>query len=121
MKGPKPLIEEHYHIQELIERQEKRSAERTYFQEKQKLGAERIKEIQEAKMMVAAEFLCLKCGDEFRGVAVRQVELPFNDVEIEFLKALAFKGTKGESAKSPSTKTVEAQSINLLSMHRTEL
>lgn len=41
-----------------------------------------------------------------------KVELPFNDVEIEFLKALAFKGTKGESAKSPSTKTVEAQSIN---------
>jgi hypothetical protein len=41
-----------------------------------------------------------------------KVELPFNDVEIEFLKALAFKGTKGESAKSPSTKTVEAQSIS---------
>lgn len=41
-----------------------------------------------------------------------KVELPFNDVEIEFLKALAFKGTKGESAKSPSTKTVEAQSMN---------
>lgn len=36
-----------------------------------------------------------------------KVEMPFNDVEIEFIKALAFKGTKGESANS-STRTVEA-------------
>lgn len=43
-----------------------------------------------------------------------KVELPFNDTEIDFLKALAFKGTKGESAKSPSTKMIESQSINTI-------
>lgn len=38
-----------------------------------------------------------------------KVELPFNEVEIDFIKALAFKGTKGESANAP-TKSVEAMS-----------
>jgi len=89
---PKPLIEEHYHIQELIERQEKRSSERTYFQEKQKQGAERIKEIQDARPMAQAEFLCLKCGQEFKGVAVRQIELPFNGPPIAYYKHKCDKG-----------------------------
>ena len=36
-----------------------------------------------------------------------RVELPFNEVEIDFIKALAFKGTKGESAHS-TVKSVDA-------------
>jgi hypothetical protein len=91
-KGPKPLIEEHYHIQELIERQEKRSAERTYFQEKVKLGEERIKEIADAKVQAQADFLCRKCGQEFKGVAVRQVEVPFNGPPIAYYKHKCDKG-----------------------------
>ena len=34
------------------------------------------------------------------------VESPFNDVEIEFLKALSYKGTKGASASAPNKKMV---------------
>lgn len=90
--SPKPLIEEHYHIQELIERQNKRSEERTYFQEKIKIGEERIKEISDAKLMAQADFLCLKCGDEFKGVAVRQVEVPFNGPPIAYYKHKCDKG-----------------------------
>jgi len=35
-----------------------------------------------------------------------QVELPFNDIEIEFLKALSYKGTKGASAQAESKKVM---------------
>lgn len=35
-----------------------------------------------------------------------QVELPFNDIEIEFLKALSYKGTKGASAQAESKKVL---------------
>lgn len=91
-KVPRPLVESHYHIQSLIERQEKRSEERTYFQEKVKQGAERIKEIEDARMMVATEFLCRKCGEEFKGVAVRQVEIPFNGPPIAYYKHKCDKG-----------------------------
>lgn len=90
--SPKPLIEEHYHIQDLIERQEKRSEERTYFREKQKLGAERWKEIEDARPMVLTDFCCLKCGEEFRGVAVRQIDIPFNGPPIAFYKHKCDKG-----------------------------
>lgn len=38
-----------------------------------------------------------------------QVELPFNDVEIEFLKALSYKGTKGASAQLDSKKVVATE------------
>lgn len=41
-----------------------------------------------------------------------KMELPFNDIEIDFLKALAFKGTKGESAKAPASKIIESQGIS---------
>jgi len=38
-----------------------------------------------------------------------QVELPFNDIEIEFLKALSYKGTKGASAQAESKKVVATE------------
>ena len=34
------------------------------------------------------------------------VDSPFNDVEIEFLKALSYKGTKGASAQAPSKRMI---------------
>jgi len=37
------------------------------------------------------------------------VELPFNDIEIEFLKALSYKGTKGASAQADSKKVVATE------------
>lgn len=38
-----------------------------------------------------------------------QVELPFNDIEIEFLKALSYKGTKGASAQADTRKVVATE------------
>jgi hypothetical protein len=39
------------------------------------------------------------------------IELPFNDIEIDFLKQLSYKGTKGESAKmSPKVSTISLSS-----------
>lgn len=85
-KGPKPLIEEHYHIQSLIERQEKRAAERTYFREKDQLKYELTEEIAKAPNVVSTEFCCLQCGEEFKGVAIKQIEQPFNGPVISYYK-----------------------------------
>jgi hypothetical protein len=40
---------------------------------------------------------------------VSEIELPFNGLEIEFLKELSFKGTKGESGNIEKTTTVEVK------------
>ena len=47
------------------------------------------------------------------------VESPFNDVEIEFLKALSYKGTKGASAQA-KPKTLSASEITPLSSVKSE-
>ena len=44
-----------------------------------------------------------------------EVESPFNDVEIEFLKALSHKGTKGLSSEVTATKKLKATEIQPLS------
>ena len=86
MKGPKPLIEEHYYIQELIERQEKRHDDRTYSREKKKELEEKHKDIIDAKDYAIADFLCRHCGTEFRGVTVKQVSKQFDGSYFAFYR-----------------------------------
>lgn len=71
---PKPLVEEHYHIEELITAQQKRSDDRTYYQERIKNSEERQKMIDDAQMMISTDFYCLQCHKEFKANAVLQVE-----------------------------------------------
>lgn len=71
---PKPLIEEHYHIRELIERQEVRTADRTRHREKEKALAERNEEIGKAPMAKMEAFYCQECGEDFVHAALKQVE-----------------------------------------------
>jgi len=86
MKGPKPLVEHHYHIEELIDRQQKRHDDRTYDREYKKSLYELNKDIQEAKMMAATEFLCTSCHTEFKGVAVKQISEQFDGSYIAFYR-----------------------------------
>jgi hypothetical protein len=72
--GPKPLIEEHYHIEELIASQEKRSDERQYHRDKAKSLEERQKLIEDSKMVVATDFHCAFCRGDFKCTVVLQVE-----------------------------------------------
>ncbi len=78
--GPKPLVEEHYHIQELIDAQEKRADEREYFRTKAKNAEERKKLIEDARMVVATDFHCDHCNLDFKQMAVLQVELDWSNL-----------------------------------------
>lgn len=77
--GPVPLIEEHYHIKELIENQQKRSDDRTYHRERVKSLEERNDLIGDAKVVEAKEFYCEHCREDFRAMAVLQVEVDWSN------------------------------------------
>ena len=55
--------------------------------------------------------LGMKEDNKSKQVQQIKVELPFNEIEVDFLKALAFKGTRGESANS---KPAEAKTLTTL-------
>lgn len=86
--GPKPLVEEHYHIQSLIESQQKRVDDREYHRNVAKERVERDDLINEAKQVVVADFWCEDCKLDFKGGAVKQVETDWtnSDQRIAFYK-----------------------------------
>jgi len=79
--GPKPLVEEHYHIDELIKAQEKRSDERTYYREKDKAREERQKLIDDSQMVIATDFHCDRCDVDFKQGSVLQVEIDWSNIK----------------------------------------
>lgn len=91
---PKPLIEEHYHIQELIARQEVRTADRIYHRNKEKALAERNEEIAKAPAAKMEVFYCRECCEDFQHAALKQVEEDMDDPTIlhAFYRAKCRKG-----------------------------
>lgn len=92
MHGPKPLIEEHYHIRELIDRQEARTMDRQRHIDREKSLAERDSVIADAKPVDRREFFCQRCKKDFIGVARLQVEEDWNGTNqrIAFYKTKCF-------------------------------
>lgn len=76
---PRPQIEEHYHIRELIERQEKRAADRNDYREREKQNAERSHLIKDTVRMTLTDFWCEQCKKDFRAQAVRLDEIDWNN------------------------------------------
>lgn len=76
---PRPNVEHHHHIRDLINTQEKRAAERTYFREKEKNADERESLIREAHGMVMTDFWCDGCREDFKAQAVKQVEVDWTN------------------------------------------
>lgn len=72
---PKPLIEEHFHIKELIDRQEKRTDDRNYHREKEKEREEREDLIKDAKLFITTDFYCPKCKQDFKSQSIKEVEI----------------------------------------------
>jgi hypothetical protein len=71
---PVPLVEEHYHIRELIERQEKRTADRNDHREREKQKAERVSELRDTKPITITDFYCDTCRKDFKQIAVLHLE-----------------------------------------------
>lgn len=92
--SPKPLVEEHHHIQGLIQAQNKRTEDRNYHREKEKNKAEREDLIKDSKGMVLTDFFCSRCREDFKATAVRQVEEDWANPtqRIAFYKTKCFKG-----------------------------
>jgi hypothetical protein len=90
---PHPLIEDHYHIQELIEGQEKRSNDRTYHQNRIKAIEERNELIRDNKDIVLTDFWCEECKKDFKSIAIKQIEDDWSSNQlIAFYKTKCFKG-----------------------------
>ncbi len=75
---PKPLVEEHYHIDMLIENQTKRSEDRQRFKDLDRERAENEKMIVDAKAVALLDFFCDHCRQDFRSNAVLHIELDWN-------------------------------------------
>lgn len=91
---PRPEIEQHWHIRELIETQERRSDDRTYHRDRIKALEERKKLIQEAKSVTLTDFWCNRCKKDFKSLAYKQVEQDWNaNQEIAFYKTKHFCGS----------------------------
>lgn len=71
---PHPLVEDHYHIRELIEGQQKRSADRTYHQEVEKRRDQNLKDIKEFKDVELLDFWCDRCKVDFVARAKKQID-----------------------------------------------
>lgn len=71
---PKPLIEEHYHIKDLFESQEKRVQDRTYHRERIKENEDREEQIKKAEWVILTDWWCDKCKKDFKSVGIKFIE-----------------------------------------------
>lgn len=93
-QSPHPLVEDHYHIQELITAQEKRSADRTYHRERIKGLEDREDLIKDSKLVAITDFWCDRCKEDFKAQAIRQIEVDWSNTSqrVAFYKTKCFKG-----------------------------
>lgn len=71
---PHPEIENHYHIQDLINGQEKRTAIKVKHQEIEKKRDQVLKDIAGFKDIDFLDFYCKRCEKDFCGRAKKQVD-----------------------------------------------
>ena len=76
---PRPEVEQHYHIQHLIETQEKRSDDRTYHRNKAKALEERNELLKDAKRLALTDFWCDTCRIDFKALAWKQTEIDWSN------------------------------------------
>ena len=91
---PRPLIEDHHHIRDLIEGQERRTEDRVYHQNRIKANQERDKDIKDAKGQETKPFWCETCKLDFFGESIKEVEVDWScpTQNIAFYRTKCFKG-----------------------------
>lgn len=91
---PRPKVEHHYHIKELIDAQERRASDRNYHRQKQKDRDEREKDIRDAQLFVLTDFWCHVCKTDFKSQTIKEVEQDWScpSQRIAFYKTKCTKG-----------------------------
>lgn len=91
---PHPLVEDHWHIRELINAQERRAEDRNYHRQRVKELEERTEDIATYKEFETKEFYCKRCREDFIGQVYKQVEVDWTNTKqtIAFYKTKCFKG-----------------------------
>lgn len=91
---PHSKVDEHYHIRELFDQQDKRVADRQYHRDRVKDLEEREEEIKKAEGVMVKDFWCDTCKKDFKGQAVKQVEIDWSNPaqRIAFYKTKCFCG-----------------------------
>ena len=90
---PHPLTEDHYHIQDLINAQQKRSDDRQYHKDRIKELEQREDLIEDSKPLTLTDFYCSKCKKDFKAQTVKQVEEDWtSNQRIAFYKTKCFRG-----------------------------
>ena len=91
---PRPEIENHFHIRELIEGQERRTEDRVYHQNRLKGLEERNKDIKDAKGKETKAFWCDTCKLDFLAEAIKEVEVDWSNPtqNVAFYRTKCFKG-----------------------------
>ena len=91
---PHPLIEDHFNIQDLINAQEKRSADREYHRNRIKSLEDRDGYITDSKAFTLTDFWCNECQKDFKAQAIKQIELDWTNSgqRIAFYKTKCFRG-----------------------------
>lgn len=91
---PRPEVEHHPHIQELIEGQDKRARDRQQHRDKEALAADRGKEIASSKRRETMAFYCRKCKLDFLAETIREDEPDWGDPSamLSFYRTKCFEG-----------------------------
>ncbi len=80
---PRPEIEHHYHIEQLIEKQQKRADDRTRQRNIEKMREENASEVADGPAVEPKSFWCRHCRVDFVGVAFKHVEVDWNDADMK--------------------------------------
>lgn len=91
---PRPEVEHHHHIRELIEAQDKRASDRNYHRNKEKDREEREQLIKSTKEQDLKSLWCETCKLDFLGESAKEVEIDWScpSQSIAFYKTKCFKG-----------------------------
>lgn len=92
--GPRPNIENHFHIKELIDTQEKRADDRQYHKDRIKGLQERNELIKDTNQKETKAFYCETCKEDFFAESIKEVEIDWSCPmqSISFYKTKCFKG-----------------------------
>lgn len=75
---PHTLVEDHYHIRELIATQERRAFDRQAHTDRRKALEERMRDIKAAEDKITKAFWCQDCKEDFFAESIKEVEVDWS-------------------------------------------